>query len=105
MQRLKAHVNPGRGIAVLLISGVLAGIPAVVLWQRDWWIRGLLTFAVCLVGLLLLAELLFPFKCPRCHRKLGGRASLGGGAGERVRFVCPDCQVEWDTGLNVPSRD
>jgi hypothetical protein len=38
-----------------------------------------------------------------CRRKL--RRALGRNAGERARFVCPVCQIEWGTGLDVPYDD
>lgn len=43
------------------------------------------------------------FKCPQCGRELGRETMLGKEEGEPIRFVCPDCQIEWESGMNVGS--
>jgi len=34
--------------------------------------------------------------CPKCGRQL--QADPEGDPAENVTFICPDCQIEWDTG-------
>lgn len=43
--------------------------------------------------------MLWPFRCPTCGRNLGREDALGTEVGEPIRFVCPACRVEWDTGM------
>jgi DNA-directed RNA polymerase subunit RPC12/RpoP len=39
------------------------------------------------------------FKCPQCGRELGRESMRGQEDGESIRFVCPTCQIEWESGM------
>ena len=41
-------------------------------------------------------------KCPKCNRKLGRAYVVAHQPGERVRVVCPTCEIRWETGLDAP---
>ena len=101
-RRLSTQVRPHRAIAVLLIIGGISAVPAIFLWVQDRWLVGFVTFAFVFVGLGWIAAQLFPFKCPKCNRKLGRAYVVAHQPGERVRVVCPTCEIRWDTGLDAP---
>ncbi len=108
MRRKQLHLSPDPGILALLVSGLIgAGAFVLTLLLRPQWglFGSFIAFAVGFLGPLLAMGRMFPFHCPRCGRKLRRADMLGREAGERVRFVCPICQIEWDTGLTVPHGD
>ncbi len=97
-----------RGIAALLASGGvgLCALVLVLAIRPDWpkW-ASFVAWCIGFLASLLVMSWLFPFKCPRCRRKLGRRDMLGREAGDRVRYICPECEIEWDTGLTIPHGD
>lgn len=42
------------------------------------------------------------FTCPQCGKELGRDDMRGKEDGEPIRFVCTTCQIEWESGMNVP---
>src|SRR4051794_28011524 len=42
--------------------------------------------------------------CPNCGRRLTRRDRVGFKSGENIRYVCPNCQIEWKTRLSVPNE-
>ena len=111
MERRRLPLSSTRGGMIAFFAcgliGFAAAVWAMFRWapfEELWWApvpAGLIAF----IGSLLLYAWLHPFRCPRCGRKLGRRHMLGAEPGEMVRFVCPSCQIEWDTGRSIPTGD
>jgi hypothetical protein len=111
MERRKAPSSYARqtriafDVAGAIGCGVGIGLAALIyfLWPNPpiW------AFSLALgVGFILFLVLFFrmrpKFKCPQCGRELGREAMLGKEEGEPIRFVCSACQIEWESGMNVP---
>src|SRR5688500_18606266 len=81
---------------VICVAGLVVG--AIV---TNDWLGKLVGAVVALFGTLIIASRLFPFHCPQCGRKLYSGDMTGTELGEPILFVCPVCQIEWDTGYTV----
>src|SRR4029453_18648691 len=43
------------------------------------------------------------YRCPQCRARLPRPTETK--VGERIRYVCEACDVEWDTGWEISQRD
>jgi len=90
-------------------------VPMITLFGGVWismhhygwsWITILLV-ALCMVmgvlGLRFQNRLATHLKCPQCLRLLVHPGWDGLPEGTPIDFVCPDCGIEWITGISVPS--
>jgi predicted RNA-binding Zn-ribbon protein involved in translation (DUF1610 family) len=48
-------------------------------------------------------KLLWFYRCPQCRARIPRPPQTK--TGDRIRYVCPACDVEWDTGWEVAQRD
>jgi hypothetical protein len=81
--------------------GIAAATTIYFLWPNaPLWAFSLAFGSGFILFLVLLFRLRPKFKCPQCGRELAGPATRGK-EGERVRFACTTCQIEWETGLSV----
>ena len=78
------------------------------------WFRGILAIVGGLGGYLLAGALerraLIHYRCPNCKAHIG-HDTAGWRQGLPIVFLCPQCKMEWDTGLRsgpprgVPADD
>jgi hypothetical protein len=111
MERRKAPSSYARQtliafeVAGAIGGGVGIGLAALIyfLWPNPpIWAFSMAFGAGFILFLVLLFRMRPKFKCPQCGRELGREDMLGKVEGEPIRFVCSDCQIEWESGMNVP---
>jgi hypothetical protein len=111
MERRK--VPPSYALQTLITFQVTGGIGSAIgiglaaliyfLWPNPpIWAFSIALGAGFILFLVLFFRMRPKFKCPQCGRELVRETMLGTQAGEPIRFVCSACQIEWESGMNVP---
>lgn len=86
-------------------AGIGFGLVALIyfLWPNSpFWIFSVAIGTGFVLFLVLFFRLRPKFRCPQCGQELDRETMLGKKEGEPIRFVCSTCQIEWESGMNVP---
>jgi hypothetical protein len=112
MERRDDHVTGKRMLrAALAVAAAMLGTGGCIVWAlfaaRNGVANAWASFAafVCFLAVIAAAGNLFRlmwfYRCPRCRARL---ARAPARPGDRILYVCPTCNVEWDTGWKVATR-
>ncbi len=80
-------------------------IALVLMWRGrsssgSYWIAAIF-FLVWIAGWIMLeAVVLRTYSCPSCGHRIKGPTIPSREAGDPIRYYCPRCDVEWETGLS-----
>jgi len=95
------RITIGFGLGFLAAFGPLLGLVAWFGKQSPWPVWSLLviagSLAVSVICFLYAFSSLIFFRCPNCKTRIRRQTFLAQPEEIRIHYVCPRCNVEWDT--------
>ena len=92
-----------------VLRSTLLFVPAlaafVVLWRdggrfgTSFWLATGFFVAWLVIWIIVDLWVFRAYCCPSCRRRLGPPTIRNRAAGDPIRYCCPQCDTEWDTGL------
>lgn len=92
---------------ILLVPPLVA---FVLLWRAGsrfdsaFWPAAIFFVAWIVAWIILDAVMFRAYRCPSCGQRIRHSTIRNRSAGDPIRYYCPKCDIEWDTGLREASE-
>ena len=109
MRERRQYHRFGRRNFIANSAVTLIGFAAFALMLLNWivdWIRGIAMIVFIATIVILIAMDFYRFRhfhCPKCGALLSKPDNRDLDSGDPIVFICMTCDIEWETGLSIPS--